>query len=210
MVVFNLNKITISELEKIQCPLLEAVKELKDAGNMVERMVGIPDFIEYDQTWRHFLHSIDRVWNKTKAHCHGKPRWKKLESKYENLRRKDPLLKYLVQARNVSEHSISSVVRDWNPNIRVAQIESGVEFKWDPWDRVLLPVKNRGTIFNPPKKHLGKPMKYYRKEKVAEVRIVAQLAMNFYVEMINEVMSTVFRDFTYNPQSPNQTLEDNL
>ncbi len=187
-------KITIEEIEKHNPPLLEAIKDLKDAANAYKKMASIRvgSFLEYDRAWRDFLQSIDRVWNKTVDRCRHEKKWQKFKSKYENLRKKDPLLRYITQARNVTEHSISQVVKEWDANLRVKNVGKGMELQFDPWDRPLLPVNNRGTIFNPPKKHLEKPMSHYKKIGVEEPLLVADLAMQFYINMINELSQELF------------------
>lgn len=192
---FNVSTGNVEELEKLNFALIEAIKELKDADAAYQKMVdvGIGSFFEYDRAWRDFLQSIDRVWNKTAAMCKGEKCWPKLKSKYERLRKTDPLLNYLIQARNVTEHTISPVVKEWDANIRAHQIPGAIRIEWDKWDRPLLPVTNRGVTFQPPKMHLGKPMVYYKRPGVEEPKLAAELAMYFYVGMLNEVSSKIFQ-----------------
>lgn len=178
--------------ESEQFPLVEGAKELKAASHAFGEMFGIPTFHEFDRAWREVLHHLERAWNKLVAECEGRKNWPKLKSKYEHLRKTDPLLKYVIHARNVSEHTIAQVVQDWNPNLRVSSVPGGTRIEWDEWDRPLLPVVNRGTRFNPPKSHLGKPMQHYRVIGVSEPRTVAELAITFYVEAFNEVSKEVF------------------
>ncbi len=194
MINFNIHTDKIESIEEHKLPLIEAIKELKSADRAYERMirVGVGSFFEYEAAWRDFLHAIDRVWNKTAARCKNEVKWPKLKSKYEGLRKNDPLLKYIIQARNVSEHTISPVVKDWNANLRARPTKNGIQFDWNHWDRPLLPVTNRGTTFLPPKKHLGKPMNFYMRSGQEEPKIVAECAMYFYLEMLNEVGKEVF------------------
>lgn len=175
-------------------PLVEAAKELKAADAAYRRMlqIGLGRFTEYDRAWRDFLHCVDRAWNKLSAEAEGKKNWPKLKSEFERLRKTDPLLKYVVQARNASEHSIDPIIRDWQPNLRVTPTGNGALLEWDEWERPLLSVTNRGTIFHPPKKHLGKPMSNYRRKGVTEPHTVAELTMAFYVAALNRVSREVF------------------
>ncbi|MHB1232902.1 MAG: hypothetical protein ACYCZQ_10050 [Burkholderiales bacterium] len=175
-------------------PLVEAAKELKAAAAAIQKMatVGIQSFHEFDRAWREFLHCIDRAWNKTRDEVRGRKRWQHIESEVEKLRKTDPLLRYLIQARNVSEHTIAPLIKEWDPNLKVTPVGGKVRFEWDGWDRPLLPVVNRGTVFNPPRKHLGKPMSHLRRKGVSEPRMVAELAMNFYVGVINRVSTEVY------------------
>ena len=187
-------EVNIDNWEDKKFPLVEAAKELKSADIAYRKMVkvGVGRFSEYESAWRDFLQCIDRAWNKTQAEAKGKPKWQKLESEYVQLRKKDPLLRYIAEARNVTEHTIDPTIKDWNANLRATTVGNKIKIEWDEWDRPLLPVTNRGTVFNPPKKHLGKPMKHYRRQGVSESRTVAELAMRFYVDMINRVLEEVF------------------
>lgn len=138
-------------------PLGFAFEEFSLADRAYRRMVeiGVGDFSEYEKAWREFLHRIERVWAKTQAAVHSMPNWQKIESEVSWLRKKDPLLTYLQQARNVDEHSISELTKDWDSKLKVTQKGDKVELSWQSWDRPLLPVKNRGVVYDPPKTHLG-------------------------------------------------------
>lgn len=184
----------IENWEEQTFPLVETAKELKAADAAYRKMVqiGIHNFHEYERAWRDFLHCIDRAWNKTCAEARGRKNWQRIESEYGNLRKTDPLLKYLVHARNVSEHTISPLIKEWKPNLKLTPVDDKLRIEWDGWDRPLLPITDRGTLFNPPKKHLGKPWGHYRRKGVSEPRTAAELAMKFYVGMLNRVSTEVY------------------
>jgi hypothetical protein len=207
-VTFDLYSITIDELKKYDIGLISVLAELINATNAYKKMVsvGIGSFHQYDMAWRDFLQSIDRAWNKVLARCQNEKKWPKLKSKYEKIRKEDPLLKYISQARNVSEHTISDVIKDWNPNFKATAGAGSIHLSWSNYDRPLLPVKNRGTVFNPPKKHLSKPIEYYRDKRpgVEEPRVVAELAMIFYTEMVMEISNELFP--TQLPSLENQNM----
>lgn len=163
---------------------------------MVEISVG--DFSEYEKAWREFLRRIERVWVKTQAAVHSMPNWQKIESEVSRLRKKDPLLCYLQQARNVDEHSISDLTKDWDPKLKIKQKGDKVELSWQVWDRPLLPVKNRGVVYDPPKTHLGQSIEHLKCKGKAEPRVVAELALRFYCDFLNRVSAEVVgskRDF---------------
>jgi len=193
---FDLYNVTVDDLQEYDLALIAAFVELVSATNAYKKMVevGVGSFHQYDMAWREFLQAIDRAWNKVLVRCHGEKKWQKLKSKYEKLRKEDPLLKYVAQARNVTEHSISDVIMDWDANLKAQPILGGIHLSWSPWDRPLLPVTNRGATFLPPKKHLSKSMEYYRQKRpgVEEPRVVAELAMQFYVKMMQEITNEVF------------------
>ncbi|MBI4684714.1 MAG: hypothetical protein HY755_05905 [Nitrospirae bacterium] len=177
-----------------------AAKEFSLADQAYRRMVaiGVGDFIEYEKAWTEFLHRIERVWIKTQAAVHNMPNWQKIEAEVVRLRRKDPLLSYLQQARNVDEHSISDLVKDWEPKFEAEQKGDKVEFTWQKWDRPLLPVKNRGVVYNPPISHMGKNIEHLKRKGKAEPRVIAELALRFYCDFLNRVSVEVVgskRDF---------------
>lgn len=172
-------------------PLHEASKELISAVDfyrkMIERQIG--DFASFDSAWREFLQKLERVWNKAQAGVHEKPGWKTLESQFVKLRTDDPLLSYLRHARNADEHSLQQVSTDWNANLRVSDTAPGsVRVEWDPWDRPLLPVRNRGVTYNPPREHLGQSIEDRLKKGAAEPVVLADLALHFYRNMLDRII----------------------
>ncbi|MDD5136766.1 MAG: hypothetical protein PHX20_03325 [Candidatus Omnitrophica bacterium] len=174
-------------------PLKYAAEEFSLADCAYRKMVaiGVGDFTEYEKAWREFLHRIERVWVKTQAAACGMPGWKKIESEVEALRTSDPLLGYLKQARNVDEHTISDLTKDWNPQFKAVQRGDKIKLTWKEWDRPLLPVKNRGIVYNPPEFHLGKSIEHLKHKGKAEPRVIAELALEFYCDFLNSVSKEV-------------------
>lgn len=175
-------------------PLHHASKELNAAIEFYEKLIEhhVSEFAVFDSIWREFLQKIDRIWNKTQAAMHDHPRWPQLESEINRLRNTDPLLLYLRQARNAEEHSVQSIAADWNANLRLSQVEGNrIHAQWDPWNRSLLPVKNRGITYQPPRDHLGKNIAGATEVGAAEPIIVAELALQFYKDTLNRVVDEV-------------------
>lgn len=175
-------------------PLHHATKELIAAIVFYEKMIEhhLGDFASFDASWREFLQKLERVWNKTQAAVCRHPRWPRLEAEVANLRNNDPLLRYIRHARNADEHSIQSMTTDWNANLRVSQVEaSSVKLEWDPWDRPLLPVKNRGVVYEPPREHLGRSIADKFKKGSAEPIVVADLALHFYRNLLDRTIAEV-------------------
>jgi hypothetical protein len=170
-------------------PLRHAAAEFYLAVCAYRKMVkiGVSNFAEYEKSWRDFLHRIERVWVKTQAAVYGLPNWKQIESEVVKLRKEDPLLSYLQQARHVEEHSIADIVRDWHPGFEVKQKGNNVELKWKEWNYRLLPVKNRGNVYNPPSSHMGRKIEHLKHEGKAEPRVIAELALRFYCDFLNRV-----------------------
>jgi len=175
-------------------PLRHAAEEFDLANAAYHKMVKIAvgDFIEYEKAWREFLHRIERVWLKIKAAVHDMPSWQKIETEVTELRENDSLLNYLQQARNIDQHTILDVVKDWDPQFVAKQKGDKVELGWKEWDRPLLPVEKRDVVYNPPDSHLGKSIKDLKHKGKAEPRVVAELALRFYCDLLNRVSAEVF------------------
>lgn len=177
-------------------PMYPVFVELKAASDAVEDMgkIGVGNFHSYEISWQRFLQAIDRCWNKLQVVCYGRKGWQTLESKIANKRKKDQLLNYLTQARNVSEHSISPTIKEWDANLKAKSIKGGIQLNWSPYDRPLLDVTNRGRLYLTPKEHLGKSMREYRSQYPNEPEpiVAAILAMNFYVYWVNETLEKIF------------------
>ncbi|MGL5003277.1 MAG: hypothetical protein ACRDAM_10100, partial [Casimicrobium sp.] len=126
--------------------------------------------------------------------------WKKLESEFLKLRIGDPLLSYLRHARNADEHSIQKVATEGNVNLRALEVKPGTfRIQWDAFDRPLLPVKNRGVVYPPPREHLGQSIEDRLGKGVAEPVVLADLALHFYQNMLNRIVAEVLTpdDYSY-------------
>lgn len=169
-------------------PLRHAYEELGAADVAYRKIVGVAQpFDEYESAWREVLRRLERVWTKTQAAVHHLPGWKKIEAEVAHLRRSDPLLRYIGQARNVDEHSIQNLAKEYEWNFTATPQPEGILFRWSPWDRPLLPVVNRGVTYAPPRVHLGQSIEPLLGKGKAEPRVVAELAIEFYVKFMNQV-----------------------
>ena len=170
-------------------PLRHAFDEFSAADKAYRQMVARPmgELAEYEASWRELLRHLERVWTKMQAAVHSMPGWKKIEAEVVHLRRTDPLLQYAIQARNVDEHSIQDLARDHDWNLTATPQADGIQLSWSPWDRPLLPVSNRGVVFEPPRVHLGQSIEHLLGKGKAEPRVVAELAMQFYLGVLNRV-----------------------
>lgn len=173
--------------------MVQAFEEILLAGSACEQMKGVGDFAQYERAWRDFLARIERAWNKIEAAtaASSSSNWPTVKTEIERARSSDPLLVYIRQARNSDEHSIQNVAVDWEPNLHAAQVGRQVTLTWSQWDRPLLPVTNRGVTYNPPRSHLGQSFEHLLGKGKSEARIVADLAMAYYVEVFNEVLNKV-------------------
>lgn len=175
-------------------PLHHASKELIAAVDFFGKLIAhhMGDFASFESAWREFLQKVERVWNKTQAAMAGKQGWAKLESEIAHQRNTDPLLLYLRHARNADEHGIQPIATEWDAKLRATSMGGGtVKVEWDPWDRPLLPVRNRGVTYEPPTEHLGHSLAERKKAGVAEPVMVADLALHFYRNLLNRAIAEV-------------------
>ena len=178
-------------------PLRHAAEEFEAADIAYRKMIGLGQaFSEYEAAWREVLRRLERVWSKTQAAVHERPGWSKIQSEVASLRKNDPLLQYIVHARNADEHSIQDMAKEYEWNLSATPQPEGVVFRWSPWDRPLLPVMNRGVTYQPPRVHLGNSIEHLFGKGKAEPRVVAELAMRFYVTLLDRVsMEVVGNDY---------------
>ena len=175
-------------------PLHQATKELIAAIDAYEVLCSLHlgDFEAFETAWRQFLQWLERIWMKTQGAVHNLPRWKKVETETTSLRRRDPLLRYLYHARNADEHSIQDMAREWDGNLIAKDITAtSYTITWSAYDRPLLPVTNRGTIYEPPREHLGASIEHLLGKGKAAPIVVADLALHFYHSLINRVLAEV-------------------
>ena len=164
----------------MHCPLKHPKSELYAAARAIEAMNSAIDFETFELEWREFLSCLEKVWIKTERACHQqRTRFQPWQGRYQALRKKDALLRYLKQARDADNHSIQDLSQDnpgslavklMGPNgdliesIEIKEEEVG-QYDIDKLFIVIttphvaaLPVKNHGEWFKPPKLHLNKPV----------------------------------------------------
>jgi len=178
-------------------PLRFSVAEFNRGIDVFKVMRDISrPFSDHEAAWREVLHRVERIYSKTKAASAGKPDWPAINSEISHLRKTDPLLVYVQQARHADEHSIQHVATDWDAQLSVERVADGsIRVSWKPWDRQLLPVTNRGVTYNPPRIHLGKDLSPLLGKGNEESVIVASKALQFYGRFVNHVSATLFPGF---------------
>ena len=172
-------------------------QELAIARDLVEKMKRARSLAELEELWKPYLRHLDRTWNKAEAHFSRSPKWSGWQGKYLKERSKDPLICYLVQARNIEEHSIDEITekRDGFLGVDPAgpgqilrfSLQTGangeiVNFKantparitFSPSHVALLPVSNRGRVYQPPTSHLGDPI------NPNDIIAIATIGIQFY------------------------------
>ena len=178
--------------------------ELTQTKICIEGMHNAKSFGQFEEQWKTFLHRLERIWNKTSNHYGKSPKWNGWKGKYEQIRKSDPLLTYLANARGADEHSINEILSrepggiGKNPaegnslyidhmTVDKGQIyiESPQKIQVDfiPASIKLLPVVNRGRAYAVPVSHRGQAID---PTKVVEI---TETAVRFYEDFLNDVES---------------------
>jgi hypothetical protein len=175
--------------------------ELARARDAFQKMVAATSLDEYEEHWKEFLRRLERCWNKAHAHYGRSPKWNGWQGRIDKLRRKDPLLSYLVNARGAEEHSVNEIsarhpggiginpaegnslcIEHMEINQGVISIRSPQNLRIDfiPERIGLLPVINRGRTYDVPRTHLGQGV------DPADVRAIAEKGIAFYEQALRE------------------------
>jgi hypothetical protein len=175
--------------------------ELTKANACVEGMRTSKSLDEFEEYWKSFLHRIERVWNKTLSHYSKSPKWNGWKSKYDQIRKKDPLLSYLINARGADEHTVNEIVsrepggiginaaegnslfiEEMTINKGLVSIKSPQKIRVDfiPAKTILVTVINRGRKYPVPTSHLGKAI------DPTKVLDISEVAVNFYQELLDD------------------------
>jgi hypothetical protein len=175
--------------------------ELDRARAAVAGMRAAQSLDAFEERWKEFLHHLERTWNKTTAHFRKSPKWNGWQSKYEHLRRADPLLSYLVHARNADEHTVTEIVEreaggiGVNPaegeGLYIERMEIGggrvaiqspqrLKIDFRPARTRLVTAVDRGHTYAVPTSHLGQPL------DAANIVGAAELAVGFYADALAE------------------------
>ena len=187
--------------------LARAKSDLGAASRAIDTMRNTSSFSEFRENWENFLFRAERAWESTQKTIQNEKGFGPWYRPYAKLRKKDPLLVYLRQARHAEMHSVSPTMdrplklavvdksgRGFTVNSIAAQLEKGVltididspdisvdiEAKLIPTDAMAIRFKNRNKWYNPPWMHL-------------DVRIVdlhpvslAELGLSFYRTFVEE------------------------
>ena len=155
-------------------------------------------------SWSDFLIAATRVYSKLGACTKGNGKSEAWFGRITRERRTDPLLQYIHQARNTDEHTVEAIVERILPQLTIAigacrvtettsedgskhiRIESlggePARASLTPSRFVLVPVRHTkyGDTFDPPKQHLGTPL------KTGTPIEVAGLALSYLERIVND------------------------
>lgn len=150
--------------------------ELSKARAAIMAMREAKSLDEFEENWKEFLGRLERVWNKAFSHFGKSPKWNGWKGKAAGLRKTDPLLSYLVNARGAEEHTVNEIVGRESGGIGInaaegnslyierMEINNGdifiqspqrIRVDFIPARTTLLSVTNRGRIYPVPRAHLG-------------------------------------------------------
>jgi hypothetical protein len=85
--------------------------ELSKAREAIKSMRNAKTIDEFEESWKTFLGRLERVWSKSINHFGKSPKWNGWKGKFESLRKSDPLLSYLVNARGAEEHTVNEIIK---------------------------------------------------------------------------------------------------
>lgn len=176
-------------------------RELDLARDSLEQLKAATSIDEAEECWKEFLSRIERCWNKATAHFKKSPKWNSWHGKYVNLRKKDELLCYLVNARGADEHTTENITQiqrahhhiDAGPNKEhllrwepqpdgkiVVELGPGATITTSPATMTLLAVVNRGVCYKVPTTHIGAPL------DGSSAITIAEAALGFYKIFLDE------------------------
>ena len=156
---------------------------------------------EYEEHWKEFLRRLERGWSKAHAHYGKSRKWNGWQGRVDGLRRTDPLLSYLVNARGAEEHTVNDIttrhpgriginpaegnslyIERMEVNNGVVSISSpqNLRIEFTPGRMGLLPVTNRGRTYATPTSHLGNSIDPHN------VSAVASMALRFYEHVLRD------------------------
>ncbi|MBR7961269.1 hypothetical protein KDW41_12515 [Burkholderia vietnamiensis] len=187
---------------------LEAArKELRYATESIEKMRAATTHADLERAWIDLLGYLTKVWNKTEASLKGDPKFynSPITKRVKDDRSHDPLMVYLVQARNADEHgvealtehhpgaiAINALERGGGLYIRSLEIKNGqirldapggARIEHRPPRTEAVDVVNRNVRYSVPVTHLGKPI------TDKSLMGLAALGISYYARMLADLES---------------------
>lgn len=166
--------------------------------SLLDDMRGAESLDAMADSWELFLIYHHRTWNRCEKYYPVYPFWGQLHAKYKYLRKRDPLLQYVHQARNADEHGLA-LVAVTRPAFAVVSggtlmpgsvitgdgqsvlaLGSTARVVFHPASVVANPVMNRGEVYQPP---------VMDGQEQPPVLLLAEAAVDFYRRLFMEVDS---------------------
>ncbi|NTI74244.1 hypothetical protein [Rhizobium rhizogenes] len=184
--------------------ILKAKDDLAEARKASTEMQKAKNLDDAEHAWIKFVEKFGRFFNKLGAAAKGDPRSEGWVATLNQKRSADEMLCYLWQARNCVEHSIEDIAERRPGSIGIGgsfvHFESLVVkngrisgklngspdmfIRNQPPTLALLPITNRGQIYQVPSNHLGEPI-------TATPNSLAHLALAYGERIITEAEARV-------------------
>jgi len=187
--------------------LISHYRDLEIAEVELEKMASTNSFKEMTEFWQNILIRLERIWERAEPLIKKEEKGQKYLEPYYKQRRKDPLLRYIRQARNVEMHGIEGSIdkplslkisekygRKFRMDTITSSLIDGVltinldtpdthldyQIALEPKDPHLVRIKNRGEWYNPPTEHLGNHIRDLHPV------FIAKIAIEFYGGFLKE------------------------
>ena len=177
---------------------------LARAAAALQAMEAAEELEAFERHWQEFLHRVERVWIKCTAQYKSSSRWQGWSGEMVRLRRNDPLLSHLKNARDADQHTLSAITARRPSELtltaggpqgralikrltidRDGQLamegHSVLKVVFRPEQTRLMPVVNRGRTYPVPRSHLSRPI------NPEDVLAVAHAGWAFYAIVLDQV-----------------------
>lgn len=91
--------------------MLKNINEFDKAKELIDLMLASSNLDEYEEYWKEFLHKLDKGFNKLDDLFKNDKRVREIIDSIKTARKSDPLIAYLMQARNSDEHSVRQIAK---------------------------------------------------------------------------------------------------
>jgi len=187
-------------------PLRQSKQELHAAQLALQGMRAATNLEEFAIWFRGFLDRIEKVWVKAERECQPSlAQFEPWQRVFKKLRRDDQLLMYLRQARNADQHSIQHMTQELlgqlvlvipplgTVEVQIDETRQQLTVKGECQIAVqrgrsyrLLPINNRGRVFDPPSQHLGENL------PKNDALLVAEKGTAFYEDFLAQAEAKFF------------------
>lgn len=187
---------------------MEFNREIARLQKHINEMTLAEHLDDYKNAWEEFLYRLERAWELTEQTYKDQKWFQNLFAPYRKLRKKDPVLKYLKNARNAETHTLQGTL---SSSLNIALCEKlGREFSVeriqtnfvngcltiniDTSEKLmdfdadvglstpsLTKFRNRKDWYKPPKKHLGNAL------SSNNPIVVAKIGLNMYESLVKEI-----------------------
>lgn len=187
---------------------MEFRREIARLEKLINEMAAASHLDEYTSAWEDFLYRLERAWERTERAYKDEKWFERLFAPYRWLRKGDPVLKYLKNARNAETHtlqgtlvsSLNIAIRDKCgrgfsiDRIQTSFVDGCLTINVDTPDILLdfdadvgrgtpslKEFRNRKDWYKPPKTHLGNRLSSNNPV------VVAKLGLDMYRSLVKEI-----------------------